>query len=152
MSTTHAARLQDNGMTYSYTLQKHPLVGPVTAVEFSLSGSVVFVGIGSCIHAYGVHGGRLCGSFVAIDGRVVHGMDLTDEFPAWGTVGAIFGQKKVAIFGNLPETAPVTQAHDGATAADDESASESRPSQGRTCLLCSVPELGGVRSAPLRAS
>jgi hypothetical protein len=53
-----------------------PLVGPVSFLQFSSSGSLVFVGIGSTVHVYDVASGVQCMRKTVLDASsTVHGVD-----------------------------------------------------------------------------
>lgn len=128
-------------------LKKVPFVGPVTAVRFSDSGELVYVGMGSAVHVYCTASGELRLSTTAIDGRVVHGFDISSAgklFPAHvGCVAAVFGHKKVKIFSHWPDTAADGAAARSAAALPSPSAvaaAGQAPSPALT-LLCELPEL-----------
>ena len=56
-----------------------PLVGPVSLLEFSSSGSLLFVGIGSTIHVYDRITGVQCLCKTVLDGNCsLHGVDACE--------------------------------------------------------------------------
>ena len=113
-------------------------MGPVTAVRFSTSGDLVYVGMGAAVHVYDGASGQLCLSLTAIDGRTVHGLDVcaaTELFPSeMGSVAAVYGHKKVKVFGKWPSSAA-----DGAVLRTSVTAAA--PAWRGPPVLCELPEL-----------
>ncbi|KAF1335396.1 Wd-repeat protein wdr6, wd repeat superfamily, partial [Globisporangium splendens] len=89
--------------------EKHEYIGAVTLVHFSNDGSLLYVGVGSTLYLYDTTSGDLVAQHDILTRGILHGGDfvslVASSKDALRNVGVFFGQKRVACFRELPQTA-----------------------------------------------
>lgn len=106
-------------MTMAPRAAKHEFLGAVTLLRFSASGALLYVGVGATLFLYDVASGALLGRLAALSRGILHGCDCVDHLDAVDDarrVGAFFGQKRVACFAKLPQSAQDVAAEEGGDA------------------------------------